>query len=300
MSEEEGSSTRPAKRQRRPSLPSSDDTHPTSPPLTFPNIETFPEYNVPQHSYVPIPDNQSQSIDLNPPSIFQRTPQWSPPRHMYPDLPAPWDAQALNGHDPSSFSFPPIRPPQPVDLDILDDEILEPPVRRERRRQTGRRGGRGRSGVIQQAPPSRAPPEAREYIHIEDSPPPPPRSRSSPLFDVDDDDDDKHGHSTPSSFINTTQPSQTESGPTQAREYSCPICFSAPTAAVITPCGHVTCGACLFSSVEVAQKRSRSMGYGGDSMLARCPVCRAVIQDWDGNGGGVIGLEFKVAPVTRT
>lgn len=41
------------------------------------------------------------------------------------------------------------------------------------------------------------------------------------------------------------------------------------------------------------------MGYGGDALLAKCPVCRAVIEDWDGQGAGVIGLEFKVGLVMR-
>ncbi|KAG8895664.1 hypothetical protein FRB99_000395 [Tulasnella sp. 403] len=80
-----------------------------------------------------------------------------------------------------------------------------------------------------------------------------------------------------------------------ASEYNCPICFCVPTAAVLTPCGHVMCGSCLFSSVESAATRARSMGQGGEALKARCPVCRAELEDWDGRGGGVIGLEIRLS-----
>ncbi|KAG8875734.1 hypothetical protein FRB97_004769 [Tulasnella sp. 331] len=186
------------------------------------------------------------------------------------------------------------------------EDLLEPPAPRERRRRRGWSGG-GRSGQLASASSRSlpAPSGPREYINIEDSPPPLSPSRLSPLFGVEDNTDVKPGPSTSSQnpLPTTTTlppPPSAQSGPAPARDYTCPICFSAPTAAVLTPCGHVTCGACLFSSVEVAQKRSRSMGYGGDALLARCPVCRAVIQDWDGKGAGVIGLEFKVGPVMRS
>lgn len=27
--------------------------------------------------------------------------------------------------------------------------------------------------------------------------------------------------------------------------------------------------------------------------MARCPVCRAVIEGWDGRGGGVVGIKVR-------
>lgn len=83
--------------------------------------------------------------------------------------------------------------------------------------------------------------------------------------------------------------------PPPASEYNCPICFCPPTAAVLTPCGHIMCGSCLFSAIETAMQRARMNGYGGEALEARCPVCRAKLEQWDGRGGGVIGLEVKVA-----
>ncbi|KAG9031482.1 hypothetical protein FS837_002976 [Tulasnella sp. UAMH 9824] len=83
--------------------------------------------------------------------------------------------------------------------------------------------------------------------------------------------------------------------PPPASEYNCPICFCPPTAAVLTPCGHIMCGSCLFSAIETATQRARMNGYGGEALEARCPVCRAKLERWDGRGGGVIGLEMKVA-----
>lgn len=71
--------------------------------------------------------------------------------------------------------------------------------------------------------------------------------------------------------------------------YTCPICFSPPTNATLTPCGHVCCGSCLFTAVKSALRRAT-----GDD-VARCPVCRAQILNWDGKGGGVVGLKIRTA-----
>jgi len=79
-------------------------------------------------------------------------------------------------------------------------------------------------------------------------------------------------------------------------EYNCPICFSPPTAATLTPCGHVMCGSCLFASVRTSLTRARNLGMGGDALQAKCPVCRNQLKGWDGRGGGVIGLRPKLAP----
>ncbi|KAH9937860.1 uncharacterized protein BXZ73DRAFT_44681 [Epithele typhae] len=73
-------------------------------------------------------------------------------------------------------------------------------------------------------------------------------------------------------------------------EYTCPVCFSPPTNATITPCGHVLCGECLFTAVKTAIQRGAYTLPPGERMVARCPVCRAPIPGWDGRGGGVIGL----------
>ncbi|EIM90662.1 uncharacterized protein STEHIDRAFT_136703 [Stereum hirsutum FP-91666 SS1] len=82
--------------------------------------------------------------------------------------------------------------------------------------------------------------------------------------------------------------------PTPAAEsllssYACPICFSPPINATLTPCGHIMCGECLFTAVGVAVGRTGAVGLG-----ARCPVCRANLPGWDGRGGGVIGLKARV------
>ncbi|KAF9030292.1 hypothetical protein BDZ89DRAFT_1013764 [Hymenopellis radicata] len=69
--------------------------------------------------------------------------------------------------------------------------------------------------------------------------------------------------------------------------FACPICFSPPTNATLTPCGHVSCGACLFNAVAIALRTA-------EDRTPRCPVCRAHIAGWDGKGGGVIGLRPRV------
>ncbi|KAK0470345.1 uncharacterized protein EV420DRAFT_1256683 [Desarmillaria tabescens] len=74
--------------------------------------------------------------------------------------------------------------------------------------------------------------------------------------------------------------------------YNCPICFTPPTNATLTPCGHICCGSCLFTAVKVAKRRAGLM-MGGGELLAKCPVCRATIPGWDGRGGGVIGLKAR-------
>ncbi|KAL5504003.1 hypothetical protein ACEPAH_8076 [Sanghuangporus vaninii] len=73
-------------------------------------------------------------------------------------------------------------------------------------------------------------------------------------------------------------------------EYTCPICFSTPTNATMTPCGHVCCGECLFTAVRSTLQRAPPMP-AQELNVARCPVCRATINGWDGRGGGVIGLK---------
>ncbi|KAJ3980233.1 hypothetical protein F5890DRAFT_1420028 [Lentinula detonsa] len=82
--------------------------------------------------------------------------------------------------------------------------------------------------------------------------------------------------------------------------YNCPICFSPPTNATMTPCGHVACGPCLFTAVKTALRRETMMmggtirDEGGPRCVCLCPVCRAPIPGWDGKGGGVVGLVVQV------
>lgn len=108
--------------------------------------------------------------------------------------------------------------------------------------------------------------------------------------------------------------------------YTCPICFSPPAYATLTPCGHVCCGECLFTAIKATMQRAmyavplrersiarcvpyycifawkscpispflmRSPGWilFSDLWCRSCPVCRAAIPGWDGKGGGVIGLK---------
>jgi hypothetical protein len=42
--------------------------------------------------------------------------------------------------------------------------------------------------------------------------------------------------------------------------YTCPICFSAPTNATLTPCGHICCGECLFIAVKTVMHRAQQAG----------------------------------------
>uniref|UniRef100_A0A8H7XQH5 RING-type domain-containing protein n=1 Tax=Psilocybe cubensis TaxID=181762 RepID=A0A8H7XQH5_PSICU len=74
--------------------------------------------------------------------------------------------------------------------------------------------------------------------------------------------------------------------------YTCPICFSPPVNATLTPCGHICCGSCLFAAVKTTMARATTTYPGVPE--ARCPVCRALIPRWDGKGGGVIGLRPRV------
>lgn len=74
--------------------------------------------------------------------------------------------------------------------------------------------------------------------------------------------------------------------------YVCPVCFSPPTRATMTPCGHVCCAECLFTAVHSTIERA--VYHGPAAQRAKCPVCRATIPGWDGKGRGVIGLKSRV------
>ncbi|KAJ3746077.1 hypothetical protein DFH05DRAFT_1483627 [Lentinula detonsa] len=77
--------------------------------------------------------------------------------------------------------------------------------------------------------------------------------------------------------------------------YNCHICFSPPTNATMTPCGHVTCGPCLFTAVKTALRRESMMmgGAMGDEGGPRCVLRRALIQGWDGKAISVRAKVFR-------
>ncbi|CAE6443118.1 unnamed protein product [Rhizoctonia solani] len=50
-------------------------------------------------------------------------------------------------------------------------------------------------------------------------------------------------------------------------EYMCPICFSPPTGAIVTLCGHIMCGACLYGAITARGAPPQKL----------CPVCRTPI-----------------------
>ncbi|KIJ05996.1 hypothetical protein PAXINDRAFT_92651 [Paxillus involutus ATCC 200175] len=87
--------------------------------------------------------------------------------------------------------------------------------------------------------------------------------------------------------------STSTSTPEPLSAYTCPICFSPPTNATLTPCGHICCGQCLFAAVKSTIRRNMVVAMDR-APPARCPVCRAEIPGWDGRGGGVVGLKMQV------
>lgn len=68
--------------------------------------------------------------------------------------------------------------------------------------------------------------------------------------------------------LNATSSSSSPPEPLSA--YTCPICFSPPTNATLTPCGHICCGACLFAAVKSTVKRNMVIA------MDRAPVPRSI------------------------
>lgn len=64
------------------------------------------------------------------------------------------------------------------------------------------------------------------------------------------------------------QPSPTPHTPDLLSEYTCPICFSQPSNATLTPCGHICCGSCLFTAVKTTLHRG-AMGFSREPNVAR-------------------------------
>ena len=69
--------------------------------------------------------------------------------------------------------------------------------------------------------------------------------------------------STSSQPISSPSPITIAPAPSPLSTYTCPICFSPPTNATITPCGHVCCGVCLFTAVKATLQRGALMAGGG-------------------------------------
>lgn len=68
--------------------------------------------------------------------------------------------------------------------------------------------------------------------------------------------------------VEHTKPMQVPAEPTSESisEFTCPICFSPPTFATATLCGHVMCGECLFSAVKAQMQQNP---YGPQRNVAR-------------------------------
>ena len=77
---------------------------------------------------------------------------------------------------------------------------------------------------------------------------PPPRSHSAPPTSPIISNGTSKAHQLP-------PPSNIPADPEPLHTYSCPICFSSPTNATLTPCGHIMCGECLFTAVGAAAAR---------------------------------------------
>ncbi|KAH8832222.1 hypothetical protein DL96DRAFT_1581358 [Flagelloscypha sp. PMI_526] len=82
--------------------------------------------------------------------------------------------------------------------------------------------------------------------------------------------------------------------------YTCPICFCPPKKATLTPCGHISCGKCLWESVNSSLKAQQRGPVPEAEKGARCPVCREKIEGWDGRGKGVRGLKLAVRTVLES
>ncbi|CAG7848975.1 SubName: Full=Uncharacterized protein {ECO:0000313/EMBL:CCA67411.1} [Serendipita indica DSM 11827] len=126
------------------------------------------------------------------------------------------------------------------------------------------------------------------------NPPSPPDAESS---EAAAGPSDMNGQSSGEGAMGSSSPKEEQS----IQEYACPICFCPPTRACITLCGHVMCAACLFSAVKAA-KESIIRAHAtvtAEARKAKCPVCRAELKGWDGQGGGVVGLLIALKKETK-
>lgn len=92
-------------------------------------------------------------------------------------------------------------------------------------------------------------------------------SEHSPIFVSDSPINDV----LPLAPTSTRIPSESKAPSEPLATYTCPICFSAPTNATLTPCGHICCGECLFTAVKTVMHRSQQAA-APDANQARCVV----------------------------
>jgi len=81
-----------------------------------------------------------------------------------------------------------------------------------------------------------------------------------------------------SSKATTAKPTKPPADPLS--DYTCPVCFSAPTNATITPCGHICCGSCLLGAVKagiqpagMANSTLRAGGTSGGMFCSGLSCC---------------------------
>lgn len=79
-----------------------------------------------------------------------------------------------------------------------------------------------------------------------------PRETTPVLIDLLDDP----ASPSPSRAYPTEDDTFTDAPQEPLSAYTCPICFSPPTNATLTPCGHICCGQCLFTAVKSTMRRN--------------------------------------------
>lgn len=125
---------------------------------------------------------------------------------------------------------------------------------------------------------------------------PPPAKRMRPAYDLENVplklEDDSHSDGVEiisfslnpqASFATESKPSKPAPPPPETKpkvksdplgDYACPICFSPPSNATLTPCGHVCCGECLFTAVKAASTRAAAAGASlREPNVPRCVLC---------------------------
>ena len=82
-------------------------------------------------------------------------------------------------------------------------------------------------------------------------------AEKSPPIELSDSDD--LSPKTAPSRVPASSAAPSVSTPEPLSAYTCPICFSPPTNATLTPCGHICCGACLFTAVKSTIRRNMAI-----------------------------------------
>ena len=112
--------------------------------------------------------------------------------------------------------------------------------------------------------------KAREPVHQNEpspvEPESPPKQPMSSTSEVP---------TTISSKVALAKPTKAPTDPLS--DYTCPICFSPPTNATITPCGHICCGSCLFAAVKAGIQRSGMEHHPGGNRGRGAPQARYVL-----------------------